>query len=464
VLLHQRRIWIGSALLIAAGVPARVDAQSNPRGCNARLASPSVTVALPGSPFAVKASGDGCWVFASLGGATGSAIGGIAVLKRGDGRMDVVRVVPVTPAPAGIVLTHDGKLLIAAANNSAVVLDVGRMTTGAELPVVGTFSGFDRSFRGSVYVNVTADDKLLFVSQEAAQAITVIDLERARQNGYKPEAIIGNIPVGTAPIALTFSLDGKWLYTTSEGAASQWNWPLACKPEGTPPQTPEQIAARKADAERQIAALQAQQASASDKGAAQLQEQIASLKAFLRSPSSPRLVNPEGAVVVVDVGRARTDPTNSVAGRFPAGCSAVRMAISPDGRRIYVTARNSNAVEVFDTSKLLSDPNHARVGMAPVGEAPVPIAVIDEGKKVVAGNSNRFGGGNAPQTLTVLDAAKMEQKGADASLGTIGAGAFPRELSVSADGHTLFLTNAGSSSLQVIDIDRLPVEPARVTR
>jgi DNA-binding beta-propeller fold protein YncE len=97
--------------------------------------------------------------------------------------------------------------------------------------------------------------------------------------------------------------------------------------------------------------------------------------------------------------------------------------------------------------------------MTPVGEAPVPVAVIDGGKKVVAGNSNRFAGGNGPQTLSVLDAAKMEQKGADAALGTIPVGAFPRELSVSADGHTLFLTNAGSSSLQVIDIDRLPVEP-----
>jgi DNA-binding beta-propeller fold protein YncE len=460
VLLHERRIWIGSALLIAAGVPARVDAQGQPEGCNARLASPSMTVALPGNPFAVKASADGCWVFVSVDGANR----GIAVLKRGYGRMDMVRVVPVTPAPAGIVLTHDGKLLIAAANNSAVVLDAGRMTTGAKLPIVGKFSGFDRGFLGSVYVNVTADDKLLFVSQEAAQAITVIDLELARQNGYKPAAIVGNIPVGAAPIALTFSLDGKWLYTTSEGAAPQWNWPRACKPEGAPPQTPEQIAARKADAEHQIAALQAKQSSASDKGAAQLQEEIDSLKAFLSSPSSPRLVNPEGAVVVVDVGQARNRPVDSVAGRIPAGCSAVRMAISPDGRRIYVTARNSNAVEVFDTSKLLSDPDHARVGVAPVGEAPVPVAVIDEGKKVVAGNSNRFAGGNAPQTLTVLDAAKMEQKGADASLGTIRAGAFPRELSVSADGHTLFLTNAGSSSLQVIDIDRLPVESARVPR
>jgi DNA-binding beta-propeller fold protein YncE len=136
------------------------------------------------------------------------------------------------------------------------------------------------------------------------------------------------------------------------------------------------------------------------------------------------------------------------------------MAISPDGGRIYVTVRNNNAVEFFDTAKLVSDPDHSRLGMEPVGEATVPVAVVDGGKKVVVGNSNRFAAGNSPQTLSVVDAAKIEQ-GADASLGTIPAGAFPRELSVSTDGHTLFLTNAGSSSLQVMDIDRLPVEPAR---
>jgi DNA-binding beta-propeller fold protein YncE len=84
--------------------------------------------------------------------------------------------------------------------------------------------------------------------------------------------------------------------------------------------------------------------------------------------------------------------------------------------------------------------------------------VIDSGKKVVVGNSNRFGGANAPQTLSVFDAAKIEQKGSEAGLGTIPAGAFPRELSVSSDGHTLYLANAASRSIQVIDVDHLPIE------
>jgi len=167
-----------------------------------------------------------------------------------------------------------------------------------------------------------------------------------------------------------------------------------------------------------------------------LQQQIDSLKALISSPSGDPIVNPEGVVVVVDMARVRTDPSKAVAARVPAGCSAVRMAISPAGDLIYVTARNSNAVVAFDTAKLLSDPDHARLGMAPVGSAPVPVAVVDGGRKVVAGNSNRFAGTTSGESLNVLDATKIKGD-ADAGLGIIPAGSFPREMRVSDDGHTL---------------------------
>ena len=64
--------------------------------------------------------------------------------------------------------------------------------------------------------------------------------------------------------------------------------------------------------------------------------------------------------------------------------------------------------------------------MATVGTAPVPIAVVGDGKTVVAGNSNRFAGGDSAQSLTLLDAAKIGGK-EDADIGSVPAGAFPRE-------------------------------------
>jgi DNA-binding beta-propeller fold protein YncE len=388
------------ALVTTLRVAATAEAQTG--GCNAPQSAPVVTIAVPSHPFTVVPTQDGCWLFVSLMGDSKGRDPGIAVLKRANGHIELSRVVPLKWRPTGMVLTHDGKLLIAAAIDAVIFLDVQRMIEHHGNPVLGSFS--DGPKYGSIYVNVTTDDKLLFVSEERARAITVIDLERTRANGYKPDAILGRIPTGNAPIALTFSLDGKRLYTTSQIALPEWKWPKACKPEG--------------------------------------------------GPGNSEARNPEGAVIVVDVERARTDPARSVAARIPAGCSPVRMAISPAGDRIYVTARNSNAVVAFDTAKLLSDAEHARVGMAPVGTAPVPIAVVDDGSKVVAGNSNRFAGSTSHETLTILDATKI-QEGAAAVLGTIPAGAFPREMHVSADGRTLFLTNFGSNSLQIMSVDHL---------
>jgi hypothetical protein len=393
------------AWVVLAFTAARTGAAWASQGdCNAPAPSPSVTVALPARPFTVTATKDGCWLFVSgFDAAAGKA--GIAVLQRDSGSIALVRTVPLGSNAAGMALTHDGKVLAVAALESVDFLDVERLISGAGKPLLGSIGSGKNA--GSIYANITADDQLLFVSEESLHAITVIDLQKARADGYKATAVIGRIPVGNAPIALTFSLDGKWLYTTSQGALTDWKWPNACTAEGS---------------------------------------------------GNPAIARPEGAVIVVDVAKAATDPLHSVVGRVPAGCSPVRMAMSPGGERIYVTARNSNAVLAFDTAKLLSDAEHARLATVPVGAAPVPIAVIDGGRKVVAGNSNRFAGGNEPQTLTVLDESKMKD-GAAAVLGSVPAGAFPREMAVSSDGRTLFLTNFGSQSLQAIDIARLPLAP-----
>ena len=394
-----RRALYAFAVIFAFALGTAAQSQ----GCNEPAASPSVTLSLPSSPFTAVPSADGCWVFVSMTGGRGAGPG-IAVVKRSGGKLSLEHTVDLKSAPTGIVLTHDGKMLIAAATQEALFIDTGKLMKGDADAVVGSIGGD----RGAIYVNVTPDDKTLFVSQENGGSITVIDLEHARREGFKDDAVIGQIPVGLAPIALTFSPDAKYLYTTSELAAPNWKWPKACKPEGSP--APDAV-----------------------------------------------LTNPDGAVVVIDVARARTDPAHAVLARVPAGCSAVRMAMSPSGDRIYVTARNSNAVVAFDTSKLISDVAHARVGMAPTGDAPVPVAVVDQGRKVIAGNSNRFASGNAPQSLVVLDAANFD-KGAGAVLGIIPAGAFPREMRVSADERTLFVTNFGSNSLQMLDISRLPIE------
>ncbi|MDT7807063.1 MAG: hypothetical protein QOJ70_876 [Acidobacteriota bacterium] len=378
----------------------------SPSQCNAPAPSPVSYVPLPGHPFSTVSTPDGCWLFVSVTTSNPKSFNGVAMLRRSSGQVTLSKVFPVEGEPTGMVLTHDGKMLIVADGDFVVFMDVARMTSGSGDPILGFIS--DGDFPGSVYANVTTDDRLLFVSDEAIEAITVINLQKARAEGFKESAIVGKIPTGNAPIALTFSPDGRWLYTTSQIAPRDYGWPVECKPEGADPAT-----------------------------------------------ATPR--NPQGAIIVVDVQHAATDPANSIAARIPAGCSPVRMGITPGGERVFVTARNSNALLGFDTSKFMSDPAHALVGTVPVGSSPVGVAVVNEGKLVIVTNSNRFSKERlARQTLTAIDASKVGA-GAAAVLGSIPAGAFPREFGRSPDGQTLFVANYISNELEVLDLARLPL-------
>src|SRR6202044_3003539 len=188
------------------------------------------------------------------------------------------------------------------------------------------------------------------------------------------------------------SPDEKLLYTTSELAAKDWGWTAKCKSEG-------------------------------------------------EDPSIAKITEPEGAIVVVDVEKAKTDPANAVRARVAAGCSPVRMGIMPDGTSVWITVRNNNAVAGYDTFKLLNDPEHARIGFVPVGRSPVGLVITAGGRYVVISNSNRFGtDADTAQTLTVID-PKRAIDGIAAVMGSIEAGAFPRQFGVSNDGKTIFLAN-----------------------
>ncbi|MBV8856918.1 MAG: beta-propeller fold lactonase family protein [Acidobacteria bacterium] len=392
------------ALLCAAAADAR---QGGAAQCNAPMREPVSFVPLPGHPFSTVSSPDGCWLFVTVNSSNPRSFNGVALLRRRGGEITVEKVFPVEAEPTGMTLTHDGKLLVIADGDYVVFMDVARMTGGTKGdPILGYIK--DGNSPGSVYVNTTADDKLLFVSDENAEAVSVINLQKARAEGFKESAIVGKIPTGDAPIALTFSPDGRWLYTTSQIAPESLKWPIECKPEGADP-----------------------------------------------AKAQPRY--PQGAILVVDVAKAATDPANSVVASVQAGCSPVRLAISPDGSRAYVTARNSNALLAFDTARFQTDAAGARVGTVPVGSSPVGVAVVNEGRQVVVSNSNRFARDQTVrQTLNVIDAARVGE-GAAAVEGSLPAGLFPREFGHAPDGQTLFISNYISSELEVIDLKRMPV-------
>ena len=387
---------------------------AGPGGLHAGGTPPLREIELPGRPVGVVVTPDQQWIFVSLVGA-GRQRPGIAVLENRAGRVDLARTVGMDSSPTGIVLSRDGTMLIAAAGDEVVFLDTGRLESGKG---DAAFQWLQReSGAGCINVNVTPDDRTLFVSEERERAITVVNLDAIRALGRESSrnwrrrddragpaaAVVGSIPTGNAPIALTFSPEGRWLFTTCEVAAPEWNWPRTLARE--------------------------------------------------TGPGAGRV--PEGAVVVVDVPRARTDPPHSVVARVPAGGSTVRAALAPDGARLFVTARNSDAVLVFATADLTAAAGRAKPVVIPVGRSPVPVVVTADGRFALVGNSNRFGAdATRRSTLSVLDTARIGTA-ANPVIGRIPCGAFPREFCLAPDGRTLFLTDFQSDSLDVIDTARL---------
>jgi DNA-binding beta-propeller fold protein YncE len=374
--------------------------------CNLPPPSQMTTLPLPGHPFQAAFSKDGCWAFVSLlTNKEPEKFSGVAVLRRTEAGLELVRSIELHPGPVGMVVTHDGELLIAANGQGIFFLSTASLISGRGQPIVATIR--ENPSATTLFVSVTRDDKYVFASEEGENTITVVDLARVRARGNTRNPVVGKIPVGEGPVALTFSSDEHLLYTTSERALPAWGWPNRCDRE---------------------------------------------------DPEDPPSQWPEGAVVVVDVERAKRDPAGSVLGKLEAGCSPVHLAMSPLGDRAYVTARKDDAVAIFDPRMFLADPAHARVGTVSVGTAPVPILVLDQGKRLVVGNSNRFGTHpRGTETLSVLDTSVIENSG-NATVGSIPAGEFPRALVVSPDGRLLLLANFGSSSLQLMDPLDLPID------
>ena len=403
-------------LAVAASIACSRTAPSQP-ACAPSGATPVALVGVPGRPFQALPTHDGCFILVSLVGPVepgdprrppeaGAPPGGLAVIARMENESKVVRTVQLEGSPHGMALTRDGRLLVVASDDRVAFVDVQQLISGRATPVLGYMT--DAPLAGRIYANITPDDRWLFLSDESTRAISVVDLTRARQGGFSSQAVVGQIPVGRAPVALTFSPDYKLLYTTSQIAPSEFGWPAVCRAPGSD---------------------------------------------TLRQPAPYA----KGAVLVIDVARATTNPTRAVVGAVEAGCNPVRLVLSPLGDVAYVTARTDNSLLAFDTGKMLTDTAHALLGRVPVGDTPIGVAVVRDGGWIIVTNSNRFAASRASPTLTLIDASRI-QRGSDAVLGTIPTGAFPRELRVTRDGRTLVLTNYNSKTVAMFDVSRLAPE------
>lgn len=161
--------------------------------------------------------------------------------------------------------------------------------------------------------------------------------------------------------------------------------------------------------------------------------------------------SPHGVLTVIDVETARGDPQRAMIGRTAAGDRPVRVALAAETGTVWVSARGSNTVLGFDAAGLLAAPDEARPVEVAVGPAPVGLTAARGGALLVVANSNRFRGGGRPQTLSVID-TPAALAGRNALIGTIPAGAFPRELVTLPDDETILATNFTSGTLETVSL------------
>ena len=374
---------------------------AKPTACLEPLAEPITVVQVQGQTGVPTPSRDGCWLYLVVDRQAAGSTSGVAVFKRSGNTFSEVRTVaiPVTLPRAGLVLTPDGTMLVASSADTVTVFDVAKLTSGNGDPTLGQVKGIPGSSRTAM----TPDGHVVFFMVFGGNRMAVIDLERARKNGFSPDALAPTyVPTGRNPINPVVSPDGRFVYGTSLFA------PDILAPE------------QKCFGGKQ----------------------------------------PQSAIQVIDVQRARVDPATATIGwTFPAGCGGNAIAVSPDGRRLSNAAADAifeaealpSELVVYDTAGVGAGKPPARVGRISVSKGPT--AVIDTGDRIFVGFQPADG---MHSDILVIDPSKAAA-GNEAVVGTIP---FPgANLTLSPDGRTLFATAPLKGGVGVIDLRRVPIQP-----
>jgi DNA-binding beta-propeller fold protein YncE len=311
----------------------------------------------------------------------------------------LVRTIQVPGIALGCSLTADGRLLLVANDGQgAAVLNVARAESGGPDPVLGTLSppaGAHLHASGAIETASSADGRYVFVSLEygpSGGVVAVYDLGSSSAPRFGPSDYKGAIRLGDAVVGSALAPSGRYLYVTSEIAS--------------------------------------------------------------QAGTSPSAIHSNGTLSVINVAIAEHNPAHAVLRTVPALSQPVRVAVSPDGSVIWVTARGSNRLLAFSIAKLLSDPTRSRLANVSVGTSPVGVAVFGDGGRVIVANSDRFNQKGAHASLTVVNGeAALDHK--PAVIATLTAGQFPREMAVERGGTVVLVTNFASDQLEAVDVSHL---------
>jgi DNA-binding beta-propeller fold protein YncE len=360
-------------------------------------------VALPMGAFAMIEVPGTCKLLATLGGDEEQATGGVALIDLGGRKPRLERVVRTPTAAVGLTLTKDHRLAVIAGSDRIYVLDVAAIIAGKE-SVAGTIRY--ATDPGTVSVALTPNEKLLFASDESAGKITVLSFDEMRRSRFAVPRVISSIEVDYAPTVLTISPDGRWVYVPVQGIRRRYNPPIVCRSEGGTDPTP---------------------------------------------------INPVGGILAIDVAKAVSRPGEAVVSRAHAGCSPVRFALSRSGKTLWITNRLGDTVRALDTAKIIRDPERSEQAVVKVGHQPIGVALLRGDGIVAVANASRWDPDQtSPKTVSAFSAASAF-KDRPVRPASIRVGRFPRDLSASVDGETLYVSNFGSKSIGIIPVRLLSI-------
>jgi DNA-binding beta-propeller fold protein YncE len=163
----------------------------------------------------------------------------------------------------------------------------------------------------------------------------------------------------------------------------------------------------------------------------------------------------DGRLYLVDMAKAGTDPQHALVSSAAAGCAPARVAVSADGKYVWVTDRDSNALVAFSAARLLAKSPQPLVAKVTVGQKPIGLSLVNGGSEIMVADANTRGAPNADNLALVSTQLALHHESGALS-GFIPTGQQPRDLALEPDGTTLLSTDTKSGQLLAIDVRSLP--------
>jgi DNA-binding beta-propeller fold protein YncE len=387
---------VGLAGVVAVSLARAPDCVTSPPPDAPAAATRLPAASLSGHPVAsAPVSGD--LVFVSLRAWNAGDRSGIEVLRRDAGGLRSTAVIPMRSPPAGLALSPDGRVLLAAYDDGVAVLDLARAAAGDPSSGLGTVSTGPGAGTSQLAI---AGGHYVFTVDGSAGRVSVLDLARLESGDFGPSVQVGTVDVDMGPAGIGVSPDGRYVYVVSQ-------------------------------VQRPVLSV----------GPSDF------LYGVLTYVGVPRR---GGTLSVIDVKRMELDPSSSVVAHAAAGCGPVQVATSPDGRLVWVVARRSNELLAFRREQVLA--GGARpVAAIPVGAAPEGLRLVRNGGVALVASSDRSQNPGTPQTVHVVDTTAA-LAGRPALRSAVAVGGMPQEIDVSPDQRTAYVANSGTSSLSTMDL------------